>query len=273
MRILVTAFQALSRLFGGTDPDAMRVDATSIGNLLDGLTPLLSQEAAAAAREAVRDLHLLPGASLTGSLQMIDPLVQGYAERAAARLVTHITEDVRAQIAAITHRAVSGHLTWSQAAAEIRAVVGLPERWARAVTAGYERAYRDAITAGKSPAQAEMLAGKHADRHRTRLLKVRAETIARTEIMAAQNMGRYHGWLQLQRAGLVPATAQKRWIVAPDGTRRGDPCPICKPLGGALVPLAETFPNGVLMPPAHPRCRCTAVLVTSAKRYGPPIPA
>lgn len=255
------ALNAIANLLRGTDPSLMRVDAGAIGALLDPITPILSAEALAAARAEILAMGL-PSAELRGALTMIDPLVQAVAERAAGRLVIGVTDEVRQAINDVTQRAVSGEITWSQAAAEIRTRIGLLPRWATAVRKGQADAYERAIRSGVSPARAAQLAQQHADRHAARLLKARAENIARTEIMRAQNMGRYAGWVQMQQAGLVPLTAQKKWVTAPDGTRRGGPCPVCRPLNGQTVDLNASFGNGVLMPPAHPSCRCTAVLVT-----------
>ena len=65
-------------------------------------------------------------------------------------------------------------------------------------------------------------------------------------------------WLQAGDAGLVDlSTAYKEWIAEDDA------CPECQEIVevGGLIPFDEEFENGEMMPPGHPSCRCTAVLV------------
>lgn len=81
------------------------------------------------------------------------------------------------------------------------------------------------------------------------LRKWRINTIARTEIMRAANYGRYSAW---NRSGVVKG---KEWLTAFDDRT----CDICAALDGERRRLDEQFSVGVLMPPAHPNCRCTAV--------------
>lgn len=88
---------------------------------------------------------------------------------------------------------------------------------------------------------------------------VRAETIARTETMAASNGGQREAWAQAVEEGLLNGDEQEEWIVTPDDAL----CEICQPMDGERKPLGGKFNvNGELMdgPPAHPRCRCTTGL-------------
>jgi len=76
--------------------------------------------------------------------------------------------------------------------------------------------------------------------------KVRADTIARTEVSRAENMGTYEGYLQSGFDGT------KEWVATVDRT-----CPICKALDGQTVPLKSKFNykgKEVLLPPFHPNC-------------------
>jgi SPP1 gp7 family putative phage head morphogenesis protein len=105
--------------------------------------------------------------------------------------------------------------------------------------------------------EAAKKAEKDGNRYRVRLLKQRAIRIARTEISAAANAGRYLSWIEAEDRGLLPAGSTKRWITATDERT----CPICQPMNRVEIPWTIPFTTGDQMPPAHPNCRCTAVIV------------
>jgi hypothetical protein len=118
-----------------------------------------------------------------------------------------------------------------------------------------------------------------------RLLKRRAENIARTETIRAANMGTQFGWDAAADAGLLPPGTQKVWIATEDSRT----CPICAVLDGNTVDLGGNFDVSVeataftiegeeirvtatrpmkrssttRTPPAHPSCRCTLGLVAA----------
>ena len=71
----------------------------------------------------------------------------------------------------------------------------------------------------------------------------RAELIARTETASAYSRGAI---LAYEESGVV---SKLEWVVT-------EPCPICEPLAGKIVPLGESFGDGIMHPPAHPNCRC-----------------
>ena len=75
--------------------------------------------------------------------------------------------------------------------------------------------------------------------------------------MTAANEGRFIAWQQAGDNGLVDlSTAYKEWIA------EADSCPDCADVDGLFAPVDEPFPDvDEMMPPAHPSCRCTAVLV------------
>lgn len=109
-----------------------------------------------------------------------------------------------------------------------------------------KRVIRDGIANGKSVNQVA------ADLRKVlRLKEWRINTIARTEVMRAANYGRYSAW---KRSGVVKG---KEWVTAWDDRT----CDICMGLDGERRRLDAPFSIGVMMPPAHPNCRCTAVPV------------
>lgn len=84
----------------------------------------------------------------------------------------------------------------------------------------------------------------------------RAETIARTEAMAAANAGKRAAWRKLVEDGTLDGNEAQMWVTAKDERR----CPQCGELDGKTAALGGTFPGGILGPPAHPNCRCTVAL-------------
>jgi SPP1 gp7 family putative phage head morphogenesis protein len=88
----------------------------------------------------------------------------------------------------------------------------------------------------------------------------RAETIARTETMAASNGGQRAAWAQAVDDGLLNGDEEEEWITTPDDRT----CPVCQPMDGERKPLGGKFNvdgEQIDGPPAHPRCRCTTGLV------------
>jgi SPP1 gp7 family putative phage head morphogenesis protein len=100
-----------------------------------------------------------------------------------------------------------------------------------------------------------LVARQRAEKYTQKLIRTRAQTIARTETMRASNEGQAQLWRQAQEMGLLTGKEQKVWQVA-------DPCPICAPLDGERVGINEDFSVGQ-DPPLHPRCRCTFGLVAA----------
>jgi hypothetical protein len=82
--------------------------------------------------------------------------------------------------------------------------------------------------------------------------------IARTEIQYANNMGRVLSWAEADNQGLLAGGLLKEWAVITPNSPYGKPCEHCAPMKGERVSWDKPFSNGLLMPPAHPHCRCTA---------------
>lgn len=131
-------------------------------------------------------------------------------------------------------------------------LVGLFPRWQRAVTTYYNTMLDNGAPGRVAIARANQY-GDH-------LRAKRGLMIARTELMRAQNYGRLDGWReQGDEQGLFDtATSEKKWHAAPDA------CDQCAEMAGVKVVGIETpFDTNwgmILMPPAHPHCRCTATI-------------
>lgn len=219
------------------------------------------------ALRAVIDATPRWGGPLTGTptiayaFNVTDPKAQRYAEFQAARLVTAITESNRLAIRQIINQAFTKQNTMDYTARRLRQFVGLHPRWALAVDKYHDRTYQNLIRQGIKPAAAAERALNITEKYRQKLIRARATMIARTEIQIAQNMGRQLGWDQARDNGYIDGTATKMWSATYRDNAYGPPCDRCSELNGVEVGVSEVFPNGLLMPPAHPHCRCTAVLL------------
>jgi len=190
-----------------------------------------------------------------------------WAQNRAGQLISNITDEIRTKVSSVTMRVLDGEMSMIDARNEIARNVGLHDRWQKAVDNSYEKTLDDLLEAGVDLEEASIMAQQVADNYAQRLLKSRAANIARTEVATAQNQGRLIHWQQLSASGVInPATAVKEWRTAPEFvSSKTEVCPICEPMDGVRAPLFAEFSEvGVMMPPAHPNCRCRAVLVVEA---------
>ncbi len=199
------------------------------------------------------------------NLQFIDPRAVDYARMRAADLVTSIDDANRLAIRYIITDSVAQGRTALETAALLEKVIGLHPRWARAVVNFDRNTYQSLLSQGMKGPAARAQTDALAARYRDTLIRRRAEMIARTEIQTAQNMARQSAWDAGFRTGYVDPASTKRWMVAPSGSRRGAPCDVCAGLNKMEVQWNQAFPTGHIMPPAHPHCRCTAVLVPPSR--------
>ena len=186
-----------------------------------------------------------------------------YARIRSAQLVTEVSNSNRLAIRRVISQAFTppNPKTVDQTARTLRQIVGLHSRWATAVENFDAKNFRAFLKEGMSESAARARADVLTKRYRDKLIRRRAEMIARTELQMAGNFARQASWEASDRAGLVDPGSMKEWRTAPLGSSYGPPCDECQGLRGKRVPWNGTFPNGLLTPPAHPHCRCTVVLV------------
>ena len=232
--------------------------AADIGAIVD----LMTKEIIKAGLEQVPTLP--KSATIRPAFDVSDPRAIQWARRRAGQLISTINDEARLVVQSVTERLLNGELSLSAARGEIGRSVGLHDRWQKAVENSYEKTFESLIDAGIDPDTAAEMAGFASDKYASRLLRSRASNIARTEVATAQNQGRYLGWQQAAEDGLFrPEDVKKEWRTAPEFvSSKTDVCPICEPLDGVQIGIWEEFPDvGVVMPPAHPNCRCRAVLI------------
>lgn len=217
---------------------------------------------------------LIEQATLTGATQEADRLLSPeyvldfqlvnersvtYGAERSGSLIRGITSEQRAQVRTIVGRALSRGEHPREAARYIREVVGLDPR-SEAAVARMRAQMAKTLPREQVAARVQEYAG--------RLRRVRAETIARTEMLTATNKGREATWAEAAAAGYIDRTTAKReWSV---GTKEGA-CPVCRPMHGKRVALDEpwTLPTGRMVDTptqAHPRCRCTQLLILPGVR-------
>lgn len=214
-----------------------------------------------------------------------NPYAVAAARRQAADLVVQVRDSTRRAVRHIVTSSVRGNYTPQQAARLISNVVGLDPRRAQAL-ANYDAAMRRVVE-GRAPRSTLRRAGlrtpgdlrrggadRAVARYSNRLLRDRAETIARTEVMTAANRGLQESWAEAVRAGLMDVHVVRReWVVTYDDRT----CEACAPMGGQVVGFDAPFvsslrrvggedvpvpvPTTTVTPPLHPRCRCTMILL------------
>lgn len=177
------------------------------------------------------------------------PETIAFAQQFSGRFIREINDETRKGIRAAVVRSAQGQLTPRQLASVIRPMLGLTARQVQAVA----RRRAALFQAGVKDID------KRIERYAAKLLRQRAQTIARTETIAAATEGQLAAWKAAQQRGLLDSSARKVWIVTPDDRL----CPVCRPLDGQRVPLSAAFvtANGAVFgPPAHPNCRCAVGL-------------
>lgn len=199
------------------------------------------------------------------TLDYIDPRAVEYARRRAAALVVDINNANRMGLRRLITDSVAQGRTPAQTARLVRQTVGLHTRWIRAV-ANFDRQQTAALMRqGMTPMQAQAKADVLTKQYRDRLIRRRAEMIARTEIQTAQNMARQTSWDAGNKAGYVDGASMKVWRAATSTMSGTPPCDVCSQMNGQRVQWNAAFASGHVMPPAHPHCRCTAVLVPPSR--------
>jgi SPP1 gp7 family putative phage head morphogenesis protein len=142
--------------------------------------------------------------------------------------------------------------------------IGITWRSARAVLNMRHRLEADGVAADTID--------KRAERYFNRLLRDRAEMIARTEMTRAMTHARLESWRQAIGRGLLdPGRYVKEWVTTHDART----CETCLALDGARAPvpdgifIGEDGTNGGLGPGAHPRCRCIVITVEAGSQRIP----
>lgn len=181
------------------------------------------------------------------------PEALAFAQQHAARLVQTMQDGVTLSIREIVVRGLREGRTVRDVARDIKAmgpVLGLDRGRATAVV----NLRRGLEEAGRSREFIDRTTSKYAER----LLRQRATTIARTEVLTALNAGQREAWRQARQQGSIRSVAKRVWIVTPDDRL----CKRCEPQEDITAPIEGLFKLNPPAwgetdgPPLHPDCRC-----------------
>lgn len=268
---------ALAKAIVSLQPDVLQrvLTSLSVGDLQVALRQGLIAVLNNAGKDAVRDIQPVISATpswgnkftVTGKpntklrFNVNNPLADDFADKQAGRLVTSIDESMRLAIRTVISESFKNQIPLDLTASRLRQFVGLHPRWALAVDRYYTRQYESLRNKGITHEKALTRAELTTETYRRRLIRARSSMIARTEIQIAQNWGRQLAWQQASDGGWVDPDARKVWKTASATMGGVPPCDRCLLMEGESVRWNQSFSNGLLMPPAHPHCRCTAFLV------------
>lgn len=243
---------ALALETAGAGAAEVALKLAELEQALGRLRPVITQAFTRAAEIAVEQLGQV-GATVT--FDAANPRAAAWAADHAANLVVEITDAQRQAIRALIQRAqLAEGETWESVARQLRDVVGLTERQAQAVA----RFRAELVSDGVGAKKVDQRAAKYAAAQ----LAARAETIARTEIQTATYQGQLEAWQQgMEQGELDPARTSRVWLVRDDDRLDTE---VCEPMDEQRRAWDKPFRTGdgrsLMMPPAHPRCRCAVVL-------------
>ena len=187
-----------------------------------------------------------------------------FIQRRGAELITNMTTEQQNAIRAMTlHAAYHNELSVDSLARVVRPVIGLTKPQAVANLNYYNGQVEAHLEAGMTQARAEARAREAAAKYAGRQHRYRAQNIARTELAYAYNQGSYGGTKDAQLKGFIGDCA-KEWLTAADERV----CPTCGSIEGETVNMDAMFSIGVLLPPAHPSCRCGVAYIQVAEPIG-----
>lgn len=238
---------------GGSSALADVLDMAGLAqDLTDALrTPLAGVYLA----KAFNSMVDLDDATAVLNLAELEPRAIAFATAQAGKRVIQITKDIRENIATIATLGQQGQLTVGQMRTRLKAFIPMLPRHAVAAQRAFDQQRERLIRDGKTAAEAEQGAQQAFDAASTRYKRIRAEMIARTETIQASNTGRFEGWAADINDGAYSTDSRKEWVAG------HKPCDVCDPSTGEVVRWDQPFENGAMMPPLHPNCRCTAVLL------------
>jgi SPP1 gp7 family putative phage head morphogenesis protein len=203
-----------------------------------------------------------PQAKKVGPISMkfdqANPRAIAWARERSSKLIAEIEKDTLASIRALIADGIESGRPPRRTAVLLREVIGLTSVQGEQLAAYADALEESGWQEGDIEDEVSVRAGEMYDR--------RAETIARTETMAASNEGQQELWEQAVDEGLLTGFELREWIVTPDDRL----CPICEAMEGATVAMGEPFDvdgEETMVPPAHPNCRCTIGI--SAESPGP----
>jgi hypothetical protein len=224
-----------------------------------------------------------PSVAMQASFTVINPLAVTWANEYIPSLIREITHSTRMGIAEVIRYGVDNQIPPRATARNIREMIGLTQHQSRAVINYRKQLEARSNLQGITPADKRLVGirdqktiARHfreghltqekidemVDRYYKNLVKMRADTIARTESFRAVEMGEQLSWESAVQDGLVEADdVIRKWVTARDDRVRPEHAAIPK-MNKDGVGLREPFktPSGpVMQPPFGVNCRCSVV--------------
>ncbi len=169
------------------------------------------------------------------------------AEQMAAQKIVEITDETERNIRNLIAEAIRDGIPPYDAARTIVPMIGLTSAQGQAAL----KYRKELIDSGLTLEKVNEKTDKYADE----LLRSRADTIARTEILDSLQAGQDEAWQQAQDNGLLSDNATKEVILTDDA------CDECVAIAAeGPVPIGDDFSEDG--PPFHPNCRCTTAIST-----------
>lgn len=212
-------------------------------------------------QDVIQDALYMAGRStaatmgMTGRLafDLVNPRVVEWARMNSGRLVTNVSNSVREMIRTTTERAWREGIGINELTRRLEKYLPLLPQHAVAVDS-----YRQMLL-GRGTQKG--IANKRADEYADRLIRWRANTVARSEVIHAADAGRLEYWRQMSDSGYIdPHYTMRQWNTAMDERT----CSVCGPMDKVTILFDAQYDtaNGMLdIPHAHPNCRCSESLV------------
>ena len=192
---------------------------------------------------------------LEGRFDVMSDAVIEATKNLNIQLSTNLTKNAKENLRSVIEEYAQGSISRQEAVKRIQLETGLLPQHAKAVK-NYRKTLLDA---GTPRAKANSLAESYAKR----LLKYRANMIARTEVARATGIGQTNFWIQMKQQDMLPDTANRVWITSVDERS----CDFCNSMNGQVATIDggwDTAKGYLEYPQAsHPHCRCSAGITMS----------
>lgn len=234
--------------------------------LAEGYREVITELVAVAGNDSLAAIGVHKArSSWRGAFRIDNPHTQRWLTEHTGKLITAISSDARENIRSLVEQAWVEGIPPDELARLVRPHLGLTPQQAAAVERRFGGTLEALERGGLDRTRAIARSATQAQHYADDLLSQRAETIARTETIAASTAGADDAWRDAMDRGLLPPNVEREWTASPEGKGA---CDWCVELDGERVPFAEDFVTDapglggtIHRPPLHPRCRCAVRLL------------
>jgi hypothetical protein len=248
---------------------AEMIDAGNIGGIQEAiagiqLPPAVQDTVRQTLQRAAGEVGQITSGGFGLDFGLDNPRAVEWARRHTGEMIRQVTSETVQAVRNIVEAGIRDGVPPLAQAKLIRGHVGLTQRMGRTLEL-YEGGLRESGFAQKR-------IDELVRRRRAKLLRRRAENIARTETIRAANQGQLMAWRDAKDAGLIDTARVARVWIATDDDRT---CPLCNELDNKTVGFEGAFDIAAasdvsgraafadhdgMTPPAHVACRCAVGL-------------